>query len=131
MLLNPNSFPMTRIETKKSNPLMMYSKIPMGTFVKELKTMAIPLAPPQAILWGIRNETRPTAVRTAPMVDKRYSLKIWLNMSSPPERREIIAWNAFYCRGAPACAPAYSVFQNNTFFTVVIVPILFTSVFDK
>jgi hypothetical protein len=92
----------------------------MGTFVNELKTMAIPLAPPHAMLCGIRNETRPTAVKTAPMVDKRYSLKIFLNMSSPPEslnflpegtgtliqkstyqspllheRRVIIAWNAF------------------------------------
>ena len=52
--------------------------------MNELMTMAIPLAPPHAILWGIRKETNPTAVRIAPIVDKRYSLKRCLNMSSPP-----------------------------------------------
>lgn len=87
MLLTPNSLPMTKKEITNSKPLMMYSKMPMGMLVMELMTMAIPLAPPQAMLWGIKKETNPTAVNTAPIVDNRYSLKMCLYMSSPPEAK--------------------------------------------
>jgi hypothetical protein len=78
IVLTPKDFPIKTKEMMKRKKFTKYIKIPTGRFIKPFRTTAIPLAPPAAMLLGIRKDTNPTAVKATPITEIKYSLKILL-----------------------------------------------------
>ena len=63
--------------------------IPTGKPVSPLMIIAIPFAPPVAILLGMRKETSPTAVRKVPKKETMYSFKTFLFKDIPSMLKDL------------------------------------------